>query len=154
VLPAEVPAAIERLLGDMKDQSRARSALQLELAQYRADELAANAELIGSTRVVLSIVDADANALKTIAGAIAARPGHIAVAVSKSTPALVVVARGEGVTGSAQQVIAALIGRFGGRGGGRPELAQAGGLAGSADEIVAAARAIVSLSITEPSAQP
>jgi len=154
VLPAEVPAAIERLLGDVKDQSRARSALQLELAQYRADELAANAELIGSTRVVLSIVDADANALKTIAGAIAARPGHIAVAVSKSTPALVVVARGEGVTASAQQVIAALIARFGGRGGGRPELAQAGGLAGSADEIVAAARAIVSPSITEPSAQP
>ena len=154
VLPAEVPAAIERLLGDVKDQSRARSALQLELAQYRADELAANAELIGSTRVVLSIVDADANALKTIAGAIAARPGHIAVAVSKSTPALVVVARGEGVTASAQQVIAALIARFGGRGGGRPELAQAGGLAGSADEIVAAARAIVSPSITEPSAHP
>ena len=154
VLPADVPAAIERLLGDMKDQSRARSALQLELAQYRADELAANAELIGSAHVVLSIVDADANGLKTIAGAIAARPGHIAVAVSKSTPALVVVARGEGVAASAQQVIAALIGRFGGRGGGRPELAQAGGLAGSADEIVAAARAIVSPSITEPSAQP
>ena len=154
VLPAEVPVAIERLLGDMKDQSRARSALQLEVARYRADELAASAELIGSTRVVLSIVDADANGLKTIAGAIAARPGHIAVAVSKSAPALVVVARGEGVTASAQQVIAALIGRFGGRGGGRPELAQAGGLAGSADEIVAAARAIVSRSITESSAQP
>ena len=154
VLPAEVPAAIERLLGDMKDQSRARSALQLELAKYRADELAASAELIGSAHVVLSIVDADANGLKTIAGAIATKPRHIAVAVSKSTPALVVVARAEGVAASAQQVIAALVGRFGGRGGGRAELAQAGGLGGSADEIVAAARGIVSLSLTESSAHP
>ena len=150
VLPAELPSAIERLLVETKDQARVRNALQQELARYRADDLAATAELIGGAKVVLAIVDADANGLKTIATAVAAKPGHVAVAVSGSAPAaLVVVSRAaDGVALSAQQVIAALVARFGGRGGGRPELAQAGGLSGSPDEIVAAARTIVTSSVT------
>jgi len=44
---------------------------------------------------------------------------------------------------SAQQIIATLTGRFGGRGGGKPELAQAGGIDAAPEEILAAARAIL-----------
>ena len=44
---------------------------------------------------------------------------------------------------SAQQIIATLTGKFGGRGGGKPELAQAGGLDASAEDILAAARALL-----------
>jgi hypothetical protein len=36
-----------------------------------------------------------------------------------------------------------LIDRFGGKGGGKPDLAQGGGLQGTANELVAAARHIV-----------
>jgi alanyl-tRNA synthetase len=45
------------------------------------------------------------------------------------------------VAASAQQILAALVARFGGKGGGRPELAQGGGLAGTTADILAAARA-------------
>jgi alanyl-tRNA synthetase len=147
VLPAELPAAIERLLGEAKELTRARSALQQELARYHADELAARAEPIGGARFVAVALDADATGLKTIAAAIAARPSHIVAAVSRSAPALVVVARADGLTISAQQVIAGLVAKFGGRGGGRPELAQAGGLNASSDAILAEARALISAAL-------
>ena len=42
---------------------------------------------------------------------------------------------------AANQLIAALTARFGGRGGGKPDLAQAGGLDGTAEAIFDIARA-------------
>ena len=44
VLPEELPAAIERLQADAKEQKRSMVALQGDLARYRAEELAAGAE--------------------------------------------------------------------------------------------------------------
>jgi alanyl-tRNA synthetase len=72
--------------------------------------------------------------------AIASRSGHAAVLISTSNPALVVVARASDVDIDANAVVRALTSRFGGRGGGKPELAQGGGLSGTTGEIVAAAR--------------
>jgi alanyl-tRNA synthetase len=72
--------------------------------------------------------------------------GFVVALLSASTPTLAVIARSDGVNVSAQQVMTALIARFGGRGGGRPELAQGGGLVGSADAIVAAVREMLSFS--------
>jgi alanyl-tRNA synthetase len=40
----------------------------------------------------------------------------------------------------ANAVVAAMIARFGGRGGGKPDLAQGGGLEGASEAILAAAR--------------
>jgi alanyl-tRNA synthetase len=94
-------------------------------------------------KLVLRALDADANELKTLATAIAAKPGYLVVLVSTSTPALAVIARSSDVPVSAQQVLAALIAQFGGRGGGSPELAQGGGLAASADPILAAVRTLL-----------
>jgi alanyl-tRNA synthetase len=140
VSPEEIPAAVERLQADAKDQRHAIVGLQNELARYRADELAASAEIIGRARVVLRAVDADANGLKSLATAIAAKPGQGATLVSTSSPALVVAARAADVEFSAHAVIGALTKRFGGRGGGKPELAQGGGLNADAEAILAAAR--------------
>jgi alanyl-tRNA synthetase len=147
VLPGELPDAIERLQGEARDQKRSMIALQNELARFHAEELAAQAADLepkndGSPRrLVMHAVDADANALKSLAAAIVAKPGFLVVLVSRSTPLLVVVARSADVTVSAQQVLSQLIAAFGGRGGGRSELAQAGGLATSADAVFAAVRA-------------
>ena len=76
-----------------------------------------------------------------MATAIVAAPGHLVVLVSTSQPALVVVARSADVGVSAQQLLAALIAKFGGRGGGKPDFAQGGGLTAPVDEILAALRA-------------
>ena len=146
VLPEELPAAIERLQNDAKEQKRSMVVLQQDLARYHADELATDAEEIRlrsemTCRLVARAIDADANALKGLASAIVARPGYLVVFVSTSAPVLVVIARSSDVQLSAQQLLAELIARFGGRGGGRPEMAQGGGLSASADAIIAAARA-------------
>jgi len=50
------------------------------------------------------------------------------------------VARSADVSVAANQVIAAMTSTFGGRGGGKPDLAQAGGLAADPSEILAVAR--------------
>ncbi len=129
VLPEELPGAIQRLQADAKDQKRAFAGLQEELAGFRAEEMAASGETTAHGRLVSHVVDADANGLKSLASAIAAKPGYIVVLVSRSRPVLIVAARSTDVTAvSAQQIVAALTSQFGGRGGGRPELAQAGGL--------------------------
>jgi alanyl-tRNA synthetase len=149
VLPGELPAAFERLQAEAKDHKRAMSALQGDLARYHAEKLAASAETVRlaalpddhNARLVARGVDADANGLKTLATAIVARPGYLVVLVSAATPALVVVARSADVGVSAQQLLTSLIAKFGGRGGGRPELAQGGGLVASAEAILDAARA-------------
>ncbi len=140
VLPAELPDAIERLQGELKDQKRAAAAVQAELAAYRAAGLAAAAEPGARARLVLRAVDADANGLKALAAAVAESSGVAVVLVSNSQPALIVAARSADVAISAQQVVAGLVASFGGRGGGRPELAQAGGLSAPADAILARAR--------------
>lgn len=140
VLPEELPGSIERMLGEAKEQKRTVARLDSELARYRADELAASAEPAAAGRLVLRAIDADAGSLKSLAQAITSKPGFIVALISAAAPALVVVARSKDVSVSAQQVLAALVAKFGGRGGGKPELAQGGGLSGTAEEILAEAK--------------
>jgi alanyl-tRNA synthetase len=149
VLPEEIPASIERMQAEAKDQKRASVALQTELSRFRADELAALAEGVRLkpdatiAQAVLRAIDADANGLKALASAITTKPGFVVVLVSATRPAFVVVARSADVGVAANQVLSALTGKFGGRGGGKPEMAQGGGLDASADAILDAARAAI-----------
>jgi len=143
VLPGELAAAVERLQAEAKDRKRESASLQMELSRFRAVELAASAEPVGGVRFVGKAIDADANGLKALALAVTASPGFFVALVSATTPALVVVARSAGVSVSAQTILSALIAKFGGRGGGKPELAQGGGLNGASSEIVQAARQLI-----------
>ncbi|MBI3401001.1 MAG: alanyl-tRNA editing protein [Acidobacteria bacterium] len=150
-LPEELPAAIARMQADAKDQKRAIVALQTELSRFRAEELAASAEEVPLEpdatigRLVLRVIDADANGLKALASAITVKPGFIVALFSTSRPALVVVARSAGVAVASNQVLTALTTKFGGRGGGKPELAQGGGLDAAADALLEAARAVIAV---------
>jgi len=143
VLPDDVPDAIGRLQGETRDRQRAVTGLEHELARYRAGELAAHAEVTPAGRLVLAAVDADANGLKSLASAIVSRPGHVVLLASASRPTLVVAARSQDMALAANQLVAALIAKFGGRGGGKPDLAQAGGLDAPAESILEAARSLV-----------
>jgi alanyl-tRNA synthetase len=140
VLPDEVSGAIDRLQAEARDRQRTVTALEHELARFRAGELAARAEVTAAGRLVMAAVDADAQGLKSLASAIVSRPGHIVLLASTSKPTLVVAARSQDVSFAANQLIAALTARFGGRGGGKSDLAQAGGLDGTAEAIFETAR--------------
>ena len=67
----------------------------------------------------------------------------IAVLVSTSRPALVVVSRSADATIAANDLLARLIAQFGGRGGGKSDMAQGGGLDATAAAILDAARRVV-----------
>jgi alanyl-tRNA synthetase len=141
--PGDLPGAIARLQADAREHKRTIAGLEDALALFQAEELARHAEELGLAHVVFAAVDGDANRLKALAAAITARPNFIAVLVSQSTPATVVAARAAGLSVSCRDLVAALTALFGGRGGGRPELAQAGGLAGPVDTVLAAAKRVL-----------
>jgi alanyl-tRNA synthetase len=82
----------------------------------------------------------DAAGLKELAAAIAARAGHVAILFTASSPMNVAIARAVDVDVDAAAILRALTSRFGGKGGGRADLAQGGGLSGDAAQIVEFAR--------------
>ena len=148
VLPGELPAGIERLQAEMKETKRTVKDLQTRLATFEGLALADRAETVGPIRAVIAAVDGwDQNGLKLLTTAITARPGHVAALVSAASPFAAVVARAPDVTIDCALILKKLIERFGGKGGGRPDLAQGGGLQGNADEVVRLAREIISTAV-------
>jgi alanyl-tRNA synthetase len=144
VLPAELPAAIERLQAEGKEQRAGARALQGRLVEYEAEALAARAQPAGAVRLVAERVEGfDAHGLKGLAQALAARAGHAAVLLGADSPASLVVGRAADVSLDAGRLVRDLTTRFGGRGGGRPELAQGGGLTAPPEDVLAAARELV-----------
>jgi alanyl-tRNA synthetase len=137
VLPAELPAAIERLQADAKDSRRSIRTLQGALAGHEASRLAAQAEALGGLQAVVAALEGwDAGALKGIASGIVERPGHVAVLFGAPAPAAIVAARSPDAALDCAALLRRVTERFGGKGGGRPELAQGGGLTGQTVDMV------------------
>jgi alanyl-tRNA synthetase len=140
--PADLSGAIDRLQGELKELRRQSKDLQGKLAGHEAGALAASAEQGVAGLVVAAALDGwDAAGLKQIASSIVARSGFVAVLLSAPAPSSIVVARSADVAFDAARLLKELVARFGGKGGGRPELAQGGGLGGEVGDMVACARA-------------
>jgi len=147
VLPHELPAAIERTQLDARELRKTVSRLQGALAVHEADRLLAGAPTVDRIRLVVQVLDGwDAAGLKAIASSLSAQNNAAVVLFSATESIAVVVARSQGVAVDASKVLRALLDRFGGRGGGRADLAQGAGLAGTAEERVAAARELLTRS--------
>jgi alanyl-tRNA synthetase len=132
----DVPGAIERLQAESKVARNRIKDLQEQLAQHQADALAARgSDVEGGVRVVERVDGWDMAGLKAMALAVAARPAHVVVLVG-GTPLSIVAARASDVAVDATAIVKAATAKFGGKGGGRPELAQGGGLTGSPDDVV------------------
>jgi alanyl-tRNA synthetase len=65
------------------------------------------------------------------------------VLFTTASPAQVVVARGANATIDANAILKELAAKFGGKGGGKPDLAQGGGLNPASNDLIAATRAIL-----------
>lgn len=141
VLPGELPAAIERLQADGKERRKQIKEYQSRIAVQEADALADAAETAGETRLVAaSLAGWDAAGLKAIAARIVERPGYVVCLVSEPPPAAIVVARSAGLPHDAGALLKELVERHGGKGGGRPELAQGGGLSSPGSDVLQSAR--------------
>jgi alanyl-tRNA synthetase len=146
----ELPQAIERLQGESKELRRRLKDAGARLAVFEAELLTAKAEAVAGFRLIVETLAADAGTLKTMAQTIASSPGNVAVLVTSASPVSIVVSRSADVSSvDAARVLKAILNRFGGKGGGRPEMAQGGGLDAPAERVVAAARALLSSPTTE-----
>jgi alanyl-tRNA synthetase len=132
VPPADMPASIERLQDDAKAAQRSVRAFQEKLAVHEARTLLAK-----GPRVVEIIDGWDAQGIKAIAASITAADPHAFVALfTASSPAQVVIARGAASTIDAGSVLKEMAAKFGGKGGGKPDLAQGGGFSAPTVELI------------------
>jgi alanyl-tRNA synthetase len=144
VLPPELPAAIEKLQAEGKGLRKTIAGLQAALAVHEADRLLAASHATEGRRVITEIYeDWDAAGLKTIASSLIARDPVAVALVAGGVATIVVVACTPALGLDAGAIVRRLTDRFGGRGGGRPDMAQAGGLSGHTAEIAAAARGLL-----------
>jgi alanyl-tRNA synthetase len=144
VLPHDLPTAVEKLQSDAKGLRKTLAGLQASLAVHEADRLLAVSRDAGARRVITGIYeDWDAAGLKTIASSLIARDPVAVALVAGGAATTIVVGCAPALGLDAGAVVRQLTERFGGRGGGRPDMAQAGGLSGHTAEIAAAARALL-----------
>ena len=144
VAPEELPEAIERVQGDNKALQRVLRGFQEKLAEHEASALVARGrQEHGVTLVVETVEGWDQSGLKALAAAAAATPGVAAGLLTATEPALVVVARSADVGLDAGAVLRTLVARVGGKGGGKPDLAQGGGLTGAGAALESTLREIM-----------
>lgn len=139
VAPIEMATSIERMQEDAKALQRTLRGFQEKLAAHEANALLAKGNVI-----VEAIEGWDAQGVKAIAVAAAtANPQAVVVLFTTAAPAQVVIARGANAAVDAGALLKQLAAKFGGKGGGKPDLAQGGGLTASRADLVSAARALV-----------
>jgi alanyl-tRNA synthetase len=139
VFPHELADGIVRLQAANKDAQRDIRRLREQLAHHEGRALVDRAEPLGGARLVAAAIEgADAVTLKALAASAAAVEGVAAVLLSSTRPSLIAAAAHE----NAGQVdcgllVRAMCERFGGKGGGKPGLAQGGGLDADAAALLA-----------------
>lgn len=144
VLPEDLPEALRRLQDDAKEQRRQMTALRETLAGYEAEAWLEGAQQLGPFRVIVRVMEgADVPALKTMASALSGTPGTTVVLLTADAPFQVVVARASDVPLDAGALLRTLTEQYGGKGGGRPELAQGGGLHGDVRQVLWTASGLV-----------
>ena len=149
VLPHELPAAVERVQGEAKEIRRQIAHLQEKLAQAEAERLVQSADVMSGVKVIAVALDGwDAAGIKVIAAAAARQDSVVAVIATRTSPVAVAIGRSATVTIDAGRILKALTERFGGRGGGKPDFAQGGGLSGSPADILDAARQAITAALS------
>jgi alanyl-tRNA synthetase len=138
----QVPDLVARSLEQVKDLQHRIDELTTRQLAYTAQELIAAAQPIGEARVVTALVDLPVDAVKTLANLLQAEPRTIALLGSAAGGrATAVFARSADAAPHMGDLLRAALAALGGRGGGRPEFAQGGGVPPEQlDELLQSAR--------------
>ncbi len=134
VKPEELSDRITGLQDDLKAKSKELDALKQELALVKSDQLLEGAESVGEFKILVAeMAGAEPDALKTAAERLQKKLGESAVvlgSVPEANKVSLVAAFSKGINGKGVQAgkfIGQIAKLCGGGGGGRPNLAQAGG---------------------------
>ena len=127
--PHELPRLMEKFQDERSALARENGRLREQVLEMEAFELVNHAERrAGKAIVKRRYGDRNMDTIKLLAQKIAALPGGVAILGLDQNDAQVVVARSVEVPGNCGAAIKETASRLGGRGGGRPEAAQAGGI--------------------------
>ena len=146
VQPEDLAAAVEKLQLELKTAQKLARTQQEQLALHEARALVARATSTDGRLVLVESLEGwDASGLKALAAAATGAAPSLAVALFNSAPpAVVVVASGAESTIDAAATLKALTAKFGGKGGGKRELAQGGGFRADLADLLDEARALLS----------
>ena len=129
--PLETAGAV-RVLWDEHQQDRKRiEELESQLMDYEAAQFPVEDGL-----AIGAFTNRGIDKLKMIAIKICSKPGTVALLADEADQLRVVFARSADSTIDVAALLKQTLERFGGRGGGRPNLAQGGGMTGSAIEVL------------------
>jgi alanyl-tRNA synthetase len=132
IAPLEVPRRLQKLLDEQRALEKQLATLEGRLARSRAEALAGSARQVNGVAVVVARVDGlDADGLRAVVDAVRDRLGSGIVCVGGVTDGkvslVVAVTRDLTTRFHAGKLIQEVARATGGGGGGRPDLAQAGG---------------------------
>jgi alanyl-tRNA synthetase len=147
--PASVPALTRRLHTQVRELQRENALLQERVLGYEVAALLTTAPRVqGAALVEQLFTDRSVEALKRLAAQLRAQPQTIGLLASTADDRLTVIfCRSDDLTLHVGNLLRDVLAAFGGRGGGRPEYAQGGGVAPSvAADLLAHARALLSTS--------
>lgn len=127
----DVLTKIQAAQAQTKQLEKALSQAKSELAKHAGAQLLDHAQTIGSVRLVVAQIDADAGALRDIAVDLSARADNVAVLLAAVNDGKVSLCAGIAKPLTAKikagDLVKYVAEQVGGKGGGRPDLAQAGG---------------------------
>jgi len=127
--PHELPRLLEKIQDERSTLARENGRLREQMLEIEALDLTNRAERRdGKAIVKRRYSDRNLESVKLLAQKVAALPGGVAILGLEQNEAQVVVARSADVTGNCGAAIKEFAAKFGGKGGGRPEIAQAGGI--------------------------
>ena len=138
VAATDVPAALTKLRDDLKQEQRRAKDLTERLVAFEAAALEAQVDASGV--LVAHLPDADAQGVRQAASHLVASPGRLVALLGGPSPHALVIARSADRAADAGALVRQVCTAHGGKGGGRPDLAQAGGVTVTVDRL----RAIVS----------
>jgi len=136
--PFETAAAVRTLWDEHQKLRKQFDDLESQLLDYEAGQFPVTDGL-----AVAVFKNRGIEKLKMLATKICARPNTVALLADEGDQLRVVFARSADSTVDVAALLKKTLERFGGRGGGRPNLAQGGGLNGAADEILKFAKEMV-----------
>jgi alanyl-tRNA synthetase len=129
--PAELPQKIAQIQDQVKSLEKELARLKAKMAASQGDDLATQAVTIGKVKVLAAQIEGDAQALRETADKLRDKLQPCAVVLGSVTDGKVSLTAmvSPSVTGQikAGELVNFVAGQVGGKGGGRPDMAQAGG---------------------------
>ena len=129
--PAELPQKIAQVQDQMKSLEKEVARLKAKMAASQGDDLASQAIAVGGIKVLAAQLDADAQTLRETADKLRDKLQPCALVLGSAADGKVslvaMVSSGLTTQIKAGELVNFVAGQVGGKGGGRPDMAQAGG---------------------------